>query len=206
MEELKFEDAAELVKVEGWACKKCGQFFGVREDIARNHCSTDAPCSSCGGRKREKYYTSCGECRTKQEAERWKERYSKAIEWTGVDYPIYSESDERYFWDEDELFEWIDDQVVTMAGLAELTEVIEPLTALDVVSAGRFVSCSPNNGRSFEMNEFLCDDLAEDDEVDADDIDRIVNDWIAEHAPYSWAADGPPLQIESIVRIYESGK
>ena len=48
------------------------------------------------------------------------------------------------------------------------------------------------------MTEYLCDDLAEDQELDDDEINQTVNDWIEKHAPYSFSATGERISTESV--------
>lgn len=201
-EVIRYEDAAELVTVKGWQCKRCQRFWGVDEHMAKWCCATELPCDECGGRNPDKHYTCCGECRSKRVAKKWEELYAKAVEWDGKTYPIFSDSHDRYFFDEDELSDFLYDNSLP----PDIDERLVPLlkkSAIEIAAECRFRLCTPNNGRSFDMNEFLCDDLAEDHEVDAREVEQVVNDWIKENAPFSWNGNGKAIKYECIAKFYE---
>lgn len=203
-EQVKYEEAAEIIQCEGWQCKRCKRFWGVDEHHARWCCATDLPCE-CGGRILEKHYTHCGECRTKKDSAKWFELYAKAESWDGETWPLYSDTMDRMYWD----YELIDE---IEAQISEVSDEVRDILDLPAVSAETIIPqlrlrfCTPNEGRHFEMNEFLCDDLAEDETLEADDIDKIVNDWITARAPLSWSGNGVPVRIESVIEFYQKYK
>lgn len=200
-EHLKYEDAAEMETVTGWSCKVCKRFYGAQEHLARRCCATELPCD-CGGRNTDKCYTKCGACRTRNEATKWEALYAKAVKWDGSEWPIYSESQDRYFWNAEELHDWFEEQCATPDVDPRLIDLIMKPKDL-LIAEAQFRLCSPNMGHPFEMNEFLCDVLAEDQEVDSHEIDKVVNDWIVANAPYSWTGDGKAIRIESIQAFLE---
>ena len=71
-------------------------------------------------------------------------------------------------------------------------------SCLDQLDNLWLTSCHPNNGRDFEMTEYLCDELGEDGSIDDEEINKTVNDWIMAHAPFSWGMTGERLSIESV--------
>lgn len=100
---IRYEDAAELRTVPGWVCRTCHRFYGDDEHLARWCCATDLPCDC--GKRRGKTWTLCEDCRSERQRERW-----LALErrkWRGE--PLYSEAADRFFFDEDELAEAIEE-------------------------------------------------------------------------------------------------
>lgn len=170
------EASAHVVTVTGWACKHCNRWWGDDECMARYCCATDFPCE-CGGR-REKPYTHCKDCRDRRAAERWAAK--DAVEWDGT-WPLAVWDDDAFFFDEDDLECYLDSR---WGG--ELDDALQLTT------------CRPDNGRHFEMNEYLQDSLPDDSTVDADDIDKTVNDWIALNAPFGWQATGDRVCLDSV--------
>jgi hypothetical protein len=105
-------------------------------------------------------------CRSKHDAERF---YAKPIvPWDG-EYPL-SDYCDKYFFDEGGLAEYIDDMIAEGVELESI----------------RLVPCDRHTPRHFDVNEFLCDDLGEDGDVDGSDIEPIVNEWIKKNAPQLW--------------------
>lgn len=205
-EQIKYEDAAQIIQCEGWSCKHCKRFWGVDEHMARWCCATDLPCSGCGGRNLQKNYISCGACRTKKDADKWAELYAKAKWWEGLSWPLYSDTADKFFWDDDDLINEIDEQLELPEDITpEVRELLQK-TPKEIITSLRLRLCSPNNGREFDMNDFLEDDLPEDETLEAAEINKTVNGWIAERAPLSWSGDGPPVSIESVIVFYEKNK
>ena len=184
--ERNSEDAAELVTVTGWACKHCKRWWGKDERMARYCCSASFPCE-CGGRH-SKSWTHCEECRHKKDHERW---YAKEeVIWDGQ-YPIGIWNDDKFFWDEDDLLDYLVEMQDEDVGN-------DNESCLDQLDNLWLTSCHPNNGRDFEMTEYLCDELGEDGSIDDEEINKTVNDWIMAHAPFSWGMTGERLSIESV--------
>lgn len=173
---IRSEDSAEQRTVTGWACKHCGRFWGSEERMARYCCATDFPCE-CGGR-RPKHYIRCDDCQRRQEAAKWAAK--PEIKWNG-EFPIGLWDSDRYFFDADELFGYLDE--------FDGEESIDDL---------RLTSCQETIGREFEMSEHLQDCLAEDQELDDEEINRVVNAWIAEHKPKTYEMTGERLSIASV--------
>ncbi len=111
------------------------------------------------------------------------------VEWDGK-YPIADWARDAYFWGEDDLIEHIH----------EIAEEYGDTTA-DVLDEMWLTTCIPNNGRHFEMAEYLCDELPEDGTLDDEDINRTVNEWIDNHAPFSWNMSGKRLKIDDVRKV-----
>ena len=180
-----YEDAAEFVSVTGWKCKTCHRFYGSSEDgkhIARGCCCTDRPCKTegCQGRA-ERNYTACPSCISKHELERYLGMPRQ--EWDGTT-PIVSDCD-NYFFDAESLADWLND--------------LDDDERADV----RLEICRRTRPPHFEMREFLSDALPTDDDgayIDTEEIDGIVNKWIADHEPFAWEGSGVVPTPESIER------
>lgn len=173
-ESIRYEDAAEIREnIKGWVCKKCSRYWGNDEHMARWCCSDDHPCK-CGNRK-SKRYTVCDSCRSKKTHDEW--FALPEHEWDG-EFPVgVWDTGDEYFFDECSLIEY----------LCERYEVSDPKELTDEqIESVWFCACWQHKPRCFELGDYLSDDLPEDDETDFDDIDKIVNDWIAENAPKTW--------------------
>ena len=183
-EPLRWEDAAEEATVTGWVCKKCHRWYGYGESgerSARYCCHTDAPCGTPGCTERKgKPYVLCDKCRRHKDNEQW--AALPRVEWDGVT-PLCLWNGDEYFFDADSLGEYI-----VESGLS--------------VREVRVVLCEPDPGRTFDMEEFLQDHLPGEDghfPHDCTEINKIVNDWIDEHAPYCWWGRGKAISVESIL-------
>lgn len=184
-EDRRYEDSAEEVTVTGWACKHCKRWWGKDKHMASYCCSTSFPCE-CGQRY-GKHKTRCDSCQEKADTESW---YAKPeVEWDGK-YPIADWARDEYFWGEDDLIEHI----------YEIAEEYGD-TMADVLDEMRLTTCIPNNGRHFEMSEYLCDELPEDGTLDDEDINRTVNEWIDNHSPFSWNMTGKRLKIDDVRKV-----
>jgi len=178
----RYSEAAEVVTVTGWACKACHRWHGslgneLAEHMARYCCSTTAICKTCGVEHDEKGYTVCKACRDKADEARWQERLKKAVPWDGKS-PICSDLRDRWFFDMEELAEFLHEERDDFEGL-------------------RLCVGKPNCPREFNIEEFLEDDLPDDydsgDLAGADELNKIVNEWIEARSPISWDVGLPVL-------------
>lgn len=184
---IPYEEAAHVVTATGWACKTCSRFFGTdqytpadghgAEHMARWCCASSMPCK-CGGRI-EGGYTICEACRNKQREADWLAK--PEIEWDG-EFPLAVWDDDRYFFDADALYEYVDD-IIEDGG--------NPLGL-------KLTTCKRADVRQFEMNDFLCDDLPEDETLDCEEIDKTVNDWIAANQPRLFYPTGERISQASL--------
>lgn len=172
---IRYEDAAEQRTVTGWTCKTCHRFWGTDEHMSRYCCATELPCE-CGNRT-DKFHIRCESCRKQREDERWAKALAEAAPWDG-ETPLYSTAIDRYFFDADAIEDYLEDRDDA------------PLTAEDL----RLVLCEPTRPPQFAMEDFLCDNLPDDDHgghnLDFREIDKVVNDWIAAHMPIAWESTG----------------
>ena len=175
---LPYEESAETVTVTGWSCKTCKRWWADNEHMARWCCASDLPCD-CGGR-REKHYTCCVVCRAKRDFERYEKM--ERVEWDGKT-PLVDWGGDRYCWCVDDVQDLIDE---------------DPLVWL--------VLCRPVGYPLFDMGEFLQDylpDPAEYDIPDASAAEKAVNNWIAEHSPFSWAGTDKVPSRDSLARFVD---
>lgn len=188
-ESIRYEDAAEeRSNITGWVCKKCKRYWGSDKHMASYCCATDFPCEC--GKRREKSYLACAECRAIHKSEKWAKLYAeKAKPWDG-ETPLGEYNNDQFYWEIESLFDAFVDSEED-----DLREWLE---------GRRLVFCTPNNGRHFDMNEYFYDDLAEDHEIEGcAEVEKAVNDFIASKAPLSWTADGAPITVESLLEILE---
>lgn len=181
---LPYEEAAEIRTLTGWACRTCGTFWAKDERAARYCCAKDMPCEC--GRRREKHYVACRDCRRKRDIERFEAMERRP--WDGKQM-IYSQQLDRYFSSPDDAREYLE----------EGDHDLDPFLTMEFL---RLVLCRPNNGRSFDIEEHLSDDFAPDDDNPLRDsevtaINNYVNQWITERAPFSWEPDKFALDLST---------
>lgn len=97
------EEAAKPITISGWASYN-GLFFNS-EETARYAGATHIKCRDCGV-PIPKGYTICNICRDKTDTARWLKKEEK--EWDGKTM-LYSESHDKYFNDEGELEDLLED-------------------------------------------------------------------------------------------------
>lgn len=167
--ELRHEDAAQEVTVTGWACANCGRFYGKNEGGARGCCYTDAPCPDCDGR-RQRHKIRCDNCYHK-----WLVRHYHGLEqssWDGKTALTTWDGD-TYWFDEESLIEYCVDHECRPSNMF-------------------LIHCHPNTPRFFDLNEWLNDDLPEDDSLSGPEVvavEKAVNDYLASIQPLSWWPD-----------------
>lgn len=185
------EDAAEQRTTTGWCCKHCNRFWGKNEHMARYCCSTHSYCE-CGA-KATKGWSKCDSCRDKERFEQWQAK--PCVAWDGS-FPVGDWGGDTYWFDEDQLRDYLHEQACEQFDCEEPTDS----QLIEVLESEQVCTCEPNNGRCFEMQEYLCDDLAEDQTLDCKDIDKVVNDWIAANAPFSWSMDGGKIATADLIK------
>lgn len=169
---IKSEDNAEQQTVTGWVCKTCRRFWGDDERMARYCCSTDFPCA-CGNRH-GKGWTCCKACREKHEDEKWAKRERRPWDGTGM---LYSDTMDRWFSSVEDL----EGHVLDITDDGGKDDSLQGLH-----ERFRIIICEENKPRTFEMEDYLCDELHEGSDIHARDINKIVNDWIQAQRPLSW--------------------
>ena len=171
MEDIQILDtsneAAEFrTGIEGWVDRH-GRFWGKDEHMARWSGCTHIMCPDCN-RVMTKNYTLCSKSHEEKAVERYKTRETKP--WDGTT-PLYSEAYNRYFFDRDEVLEYLD----------EIDQKAESFGVL------RLLKCTPIGLRQID-DDYFCDDLPEEGELPSDVADALaaLNDVIREQAPVSW--------------------
>lgn len=137
------ERAASIQTVTGWV-SRTGHYFGLgpqSEDMARYDGSTHRKCD-CGRIIAKNGY--CRECHDRREREKFDKMERKP--WNGTD-ALYSQSEDRYFFDGDELDQYCEEEETTPEAL-------------------RLIICVPTYAHGIDPVEHYCNDLPEDrDEV-----------------------------------------
>lgn len=174
---LPYEEAAEQRTITGWCCKTCNLFYGAGEAgerAARYCCAKDMPCE-CGGR-RAKSYTLCDKCRWKNEAERYAKLERRP--WDGKQM-LYADAWDRYFSDDDDFFDYIGNEY----------DDDEPDCHADRwIVAARILLCDPVEARTFDLCDYIHDDLPEDGEPPPgwEAVEAAVNKFLESAGPLSW--------------------
>lgn len=172
---LPYEDAAEQRTITGWVCKTCRRYWGDDEHMARYCCAKDLPCK-CGKRIVGSYIV-CEDCRNQRKEDKWAN--TKKTEWDGA-FPVCEWDNDTFFWSEDSIRECCIERGIHPREL-------------------RLVKAEPCGLPTFEINEFLCDCLGEDQVVDgADDIDKTVNDFIESLNPLSYLPNGKAIDATTL--------
>lgn len=161
---IPYETNAERRTVGGWCCKTCGRFCGDRpnsEMAAKYCCCTDRPCQRCPTGRAQKYYTLCDSCKELESIDRFLKLEAKpydgsaVCEWNG----------DRYFFDEDELLEWIAENGLQLEDLQLVFAEQKPLHWHRSIS------------ESFGI------DTGDGEEWDTSEIDKQIEEWVVKHAP-----------------------
>lgn len=173
----------------GWACRKCGLFWSSKQWPGEQYtraetCCESKPCPGCGGNL-PKHYLKCISC---QSAERFAKFKAKPESpWNG-EFPIVVYDDDIYFWSLDEINDWIGE--------------------LEEDSQFEFEACDENEPRSFNVEEFLYDDLPEDccDIAGAPEFNQTVNAWIKEHYPKTYTGNGQRVTSQVLIALQHTAK
>src|SRR3990167_1706427 len=158
---IRYEDNAEQRTVTGWCCKTCNRWWDKDEHMARYCCSTERQCE-CGNGIARRGWIKCDACNNADRLARWLAK--PEIEWDG-EFPLGLWDDDQYFWNADELLEYVFEQIEDNDEVATLDSRWESL---------QLTTCYETKAPHFEMNEFLCDVLGEDQELDTKAIDATV--------------------------------
>lgn len=189
--QLKWEDAAKRVTPrEGWACVKCGRWFGDDPDAeraARYCCATDAPCE-CGGR-RSKHYTVCDACREKLRVAKWASL--PEVEWDG-ETPLVVHQSDTWLFDVDDLADYLLEWELGDACPENCDDENHIRLACAKI---QLCVCVPMEKRTFDLSEFVYDQY-HDHDAELDDAgcaaEKAVNDWLATYRTmWSQGAERP---------------
>ena len=137
------DEAAKFVTgLSGWVDRN-GKFHGESEEMARYYGSTHKKCKECKTAIINRVYRYCVDCIEKKDIERYSKLERKI--WDGESY-LYSDRDDVYFSDYQELRDYIDEREI---------ENIDSL---------RLIICEPEYLRELD-EDYWADDLAEDAEL-----------------------------------------
>lgn len=169
-------DASNIVEfrtnIEGWVGTKSGLFYGKDEGRARYNECTHKTCD-CGNAMK-KGWLKCETCRKKTVEEQY-----QALEYRELEFPVVIFRDDTYFWNEEELGDYIYDNN------EERKENGEELLKFSDL---KLVNCTPNYLREFEF-EFFGDELPEDYEFPLDIVEKVkeFNEFIHKQKPVSYS-------------------
>ena len=181
----RYEEAAEIrTDLTGWCCKHCNKYWGDKEDMARYCCSNDRPCHKKGCDRRipgTAYQYYCDWCLEKSRVDRWDSK--PKVQWDG-ETPLVEWDNDRYLFDADAVAEYIDDVLAEGGSIEDI----------------RLVLAKKSKPREFEMEDFQCDYVTEDDHPfpDTTEINRVVNDWIARNLDFMWEPSGVCVDPRSL--------
>ena len=167
-----------------WFCTKCRRIWGTNDQHMASWCCCTHRVCDCG-KEYEKHWTMCDDCRAKKSRDRW---YAMPeVPWDGA-WPLYDDSSDKYFWDESDLLDFIDEREHDDLSIEYLVESL------------RLSSCHQNKPRTFDINEWCCDDLPDDGEIsDADSIDERVNAIISEAGVLSFGTNADRLNVRQVL-------
>lgn len=179
-------EAAKRVTLTGWV-SSTGFFYGEDEHLARYAGCTHVKCKKCGAPV-EKMWLSCESCRRKADIEQYDALEKKT--WDGIT-PLYSDSHDKYFFDFDELVDF----------LRDLVYEDKSITVDDL----RLKFCKPNKPREVGYDHF-CDDMPEDrDDLPKEIFEAIeaFNAVMRSQPPLSWSPDNIAAIVEIDPKLLE---
>jgi len=148
--------------------------------MARYCCATEIPCGKCQGRNSDKGWACCKDCRDKADQEKLDN--AERVDWDG-EFPICVWGDDTYFFDEDDLVCWLDDNALT----------------LDQVN---LESCETKTFPTFDIHDFLCDEWSVIDHGDLpgdwEQAEKAVNDYLEKLGPQMFSGTGKIISKESL--------
>lgn len=169
------EAATYRTDIKGWVDRH-GRYFGNLEKYARLQGATHKKCE-CGELVKANYYGKCSSCREQRDIEKYNAMPNK--DWDG-ETPLYSDAHDEYFFDEDELECFIDE---------EEDRTIENL---------RLIICKPNYFNTIDESYFD-DDLPENCEDLPPELTEAIeefNNVIRGLKPASWSPGEYAANVE----------
>jgi hypothetical protein len=137
------EAASFKTNLSGWVSRR-GMFFGNDERTARWDGCTHVACEC--GHVVEKGRSKCEICRREASDKRFASMERK--KWDG-ETPLYLFDDDCFFWCEDQLEDYCDEHDCRKEDL-------------------KLVICEPTYAKEIDPNEYYCEDLPEDGEIEGD--------------------------------------
>jgi len=171
-----------MTDIEGWVDSN-GRFWGENEHMARWSGCTHIDCAECGKPTPVSGPTICGECKDKKELEKY--RSMPRMRWDGKT-PLYSATNDKYFFDEDDLLDYIEEEGGTVDDL-------------------KLIICEPNKFPEIE-GDYFYDELPEDGvlpteiEIAIDAMNKVIR----AQPPASWSPGKYAVNLDSQYPICES--
>jgi hypothetical protein len=124
-----YDTDAERITIDVWRCKTCGRVYAMAngfseaesERYARRCCSENTPCHICGVNRTRYPNCACDDCLHKAEVERWEKCEVQPLE-----FPLTVQDDDVWFFDEEELLEYCENNDVAPDDL--LLRIAERMT------------------------------------------------------------------------------
>ena len=171
------DEAAKFVTgISGWVDRH-GKFHGKSEEMARYYGSTHKKCVECKEAIIRIGYRFCANCQEKKDIERYSKLERK--DWDGVAY-LYSDRDDVYFADYQELHDYIDERE------------IEDIDSL------RLIICEPVY-LSHINSDYWSDDLPDDTDLPESVLSALetFNASLKDAGPVSWSPSKYAAIIEN---------
>lgn len=159
------DESAKRGTVEGWISRH-GRFYGDCESAARYDGCTHVYCEYCNSPIPKRGLTICKDCEEKRDIEKYNAMPRKAWD---RETPIYSEEHDEYFFSEDALNDFVEDNECSIESML-------------------LIICEPNRFRKLD-DSFFDDDLLYGEEL-PEDLGRAIdnlNAVIETLPPVSWS-------------------
>lgn len=124
--------------IKGWVDRH-GRYWGDNENLARRQGSTHVTCAECDHIIPARSWATCETCRKKKKIELYNKKEKQ--EWDGST-PLYSDALDSYFFDKDELTDYLYDNDCSVESL-------------------RLIICEPNYYQALDV-DYFCDNLPDD--------------------------------------------
>lgn len=181
--QFSYEDAAERKSgIEGWVCKTCHRFWGEDKHMAHWCCAKDLPCKC--GKRIVGSWTACKDCRDANDEAKWAAK--PEVEWDG-EFPLAIWDDDKFFWNEEEVYEWLADDVDD-----------EDLADFDPLDF-KWTTTRERKPREFDGSDYFTDYLHEDDDTDFSELEKFVDQWAKDHIPTMHEATGQRISRVSLI-------
>lgn len=173
-------EAASIKTVTGWV-SRLGLFYGDNEEAARYSGCTHMKCTTCDSYV-VRGHLWCGSCKEKRDREAYNNRPAK--EWDGKAM-LYSETNDQYFLNMEEVKAFVDDIDTEMGEEAE------------AIAEMRLVICEPNFGRPLTENYFASE-MDDDSDLPGELIEAmsVFNEVLKKGDPLSWSPGKYRLKIQ----------
>ena len=169
MNEQIFKDSKETAKfvtnISGWVDRN-GRFFGENEDMARYSGATHKVCEKCGTINKINSY--CSPCHEMKRIEKYNSLEKR--QWDGK-LPLYSDSHDEYFFDDDSLYDYIEERELSIEDLQLRLCKPQPMNTVD--------------------EDYFSEEMHEDFEVPKEVVEAIdsLNNLILSQPTQTWYPD-----------------